>query len=353
MTYAEEVALFVNRARTRITELSPRLGEALVLRQVTLLSDLLVTVGDDVLPHDRTLRLLHWLTNASGLAELEYVAYDTPLLPTLTTKGGPDGLTPLPNLGQAGEIFTLTPTQTEGGLVVNKPFTGTSRQFWEKFLVVYQAPAFTSFQLDGNSDQSLEIGTVVAARTGTFTWSTSNSSNVSPGTLTLVDVTSGDIPVKNLPNTGSKALALAGFTIVAGESRRYRITAVNTQASTFSTERVARGYYRAFYGSVASAPATSTDVRALAGNFLISGGGQFTLDTGTVNKNFAVWLPLPHVLTYVSDESALKAPIKSEYRATALSVLDAGGVAVAGTLYVMSPAVAYTAGAHSHLISYS
>jgi hypothetical protein len=110
------------------------------------------------------------------------------------------------------------------------------------------------------------------------------------------------------------------------------------------------GYYRYFFGPVQSVPGGSAAVRALANSRLTNAGNQFVLDTGAQANKFALWLPNGRSLQSVVDQDALNADITSEYHVSDLAVNDAGGNPVAGKLYVMQQAVAYSS-SHRHLIT--
>jgi hypothetical protein len=65
--------------------------------------------------------------------------------------------------------------------------TGKSvSQILQDMCISYQNPAFTSFGFVQTSP--IEVGTVVSG-TKTFTWVTSNSGNVQPNTVSILDIT--------------------------------------------------------------------------------------------------------------------------------------------------------------------
>jgi hypothetical protein len=127
-----------------------------------------------------------------------------------------------------------------------------------------------------------------------------------------------------------------------------RINAGQVQASVSL-----RGLPRLFYGSTASASASSAAVRALPGQPLVSGGGQFILNTGTDHNIFEIHLPPGRNLVSVIDLDALNKDITAEYLASTTNVDDAGGTAVSYTTRRKTQAVAYTTGNHRHQVTYS
>jgi hypothetical protein len=94
-----------------------------------------------------------------------------------------------------------------------------------------------------------------------------------------------------------------------------------------------------WYGSTASAPTTSANVRALGGNTF---NNTFTIVTGTTNLYFAFWLPTGTTLTSVIDTGNLNLNITADFVSSALSVNDAGGTPRTGTLYVKTNAVPFS-----------
>jgi len=113
-----------------------------------------------------------------------------------------------------------------------------------------------------------------------------------------------------------------------------------------------RGYYKIFYGPVASVASTSVQVRALASNRFQNAGNIFNLATGNTQLNFQFWLPNGVNLISVIDLDAFNANITGSYVANALSVNDAGGTPVAGTLYTLTQGVPYGT-SHNHQITIS
>jgi hypothetical protein len=112
-----------------------------------------------------------------------------------------------------------------------------------------------------------------------------------------------------------------------------------------------RGYRGIFYGSVATKQTTSTGVRSLTKR-LENEGNVFTLTTGNTNTIFQLWLPTGISLVSVIDLDALNANITASYISESLSVNDAGGAPIVGTLYTFTSSVPYTT-SHAHQITIS
>jgi len=94
-----------------------------------------------------------------------------------------------------------------------------------------------------------------------------------------------------------------------------------------------------WYGSTASAPTTSANVRALGGNTF---NNTFTIVTGTTNLYYSFWIPSGTTLVSVIDTGNLNLNITGDFVSSALSVNDAGGTPRAGTLYVKTNTIPYS-----------
>lgn len=111
-----------------------------------------------------------------------------------------------------------------------------------------------------------------------------------------------------------------------------------------------QGYNKIFFGSSAAVPASSSDVRALAGGALSNAGNQIILNTGTANKIFAFAIPAGKVLLSVIDLDASGMDLTADYANSTLSVNDAGGNASTYNLYVKQQGVTYLS-SHRHQIN--
>lgn len=98
----------------------------------------------------------------------------------------------------------------------------------------YQPPAFTSFAITGQS-QTLEIGDSISSGNKTFTWGTSNSSNVQANSITIAD-NSGTL-LSGEANDGSATYSLGSniTNTTVGSARTFTITGTNTNSNTFSS----------------------------------------------------------------------------------------------------------------------
>lgn len=216
--------------------------------------------------------------------------------------------------GGTGQYAGASPsTITVGGIPAGTTLTGkTFEQLWEQLLVVYQEPAFTTF---GNNIPSLsEVGNP-ASWTGNkiFTWSTSNSSNVSANTLTIKDVTSGNVVLgTGLANDGNENLSL--MTTITNNvplSHTWNIVGTNTESNqmpvkTYKIETIYPWFYGTFDGGAVPAgvnrPDASNPVTAQA--LLDAGSVVVQKSNGTLTVgNFAataqdyIWFAIPSTST--------------------------------------------------------
>lgn len=166
-----------------------------------------------------------------------------------------------------------TPT-TIGGISAGSTFTGkTMQEMWDSLLYPYQVPAFTSFSRT-NLSTTYEIGELLLIGSQTFTWATSNSSNVSANTISIVqNFAPTTTLVSGSANDGTEAFVLAN-TYSAGTSTTttlYTISAVNSLGSIFSTSISRSWRPRIYYGTSLTTPLTEANIEALANNPLASG----------------------------------------------------------------------------------
>ena len=107
-----------------------------------------------------------------------------------------------------------------------------------------------------------------------------------------------------------------------------------------------------FYGPSSSAPASSSDVRALGTRIFTSTAlaGVFNLNTGSSNINFTVAMPVSRTLSQVLDLDALSANITSSYTVSTFNVQDAAGTNTSYHVDTMTIASPY-ATSHRHQIT--
>lgn len=163
-----------------------------------------------------------------------------------------------------------TPTSvTLGGISSGSTFVNrTMQQMWDSLLYPYQAPAFTAFSISGQST-TVEVGTTISG-TKTFTWSTSNSSNVQANSITIRDVTNATNLATGLANDGSEALSVGTVQKTSATSHQWSITGTNTQSGNFSASFTVSWVWRLYYGTSTNTTLTEPQIEALANSLLTS-----------------------------------------------------------------------------------
>ncbi len=157
---------------------------------------------------------------------------------------------------------------TVGGIPSGTAILGmTYDALWEMLLITYLSPAFSSFNMSGQS-QSLECGDSVTG-TKTFTWGTTNSGNVQANSVVIQDVTGGTNLATGLANDGTEAVAIVTATRTSPGSYSWRAQATNTNSVVFSTGNfTVNWYFRGYAGTSANATLTEAQIEALALNAL-------------------------------------------------------------------------------------
>jgi hypothetical protein len=253
--------------------------------------------------------------------------------------------------GTPGQSFTGIATETVGGVQRGDTFT-TNDAGVKQILITYQAPGFSSFALAGTGGRTVPVGTQYPAGFKSFTWSTTNSGNVTANSLQLWDVTAQAILASNEANDGTLSASTAAFTAALGESRRYRLTGRNSNGNFFTADLSISGAYQVYAGAGSQAPTTSAQVRALPIVQLAPSGLQFTINTGTTATVFALYIPPGRTLQSIIDLDALNKDVTGEYAAGTQSVNDEAGAPVAYVSRIKIQAQAYAV-SHRHLVTLS
>jgi hypothetical protein len=186
-------------------------------------------------------------------------------------------------VGGGGGTYTnlsQVPT-TLGGIVAGTTFTDVPlTEMFDKLLYPYQAPAFTAFAMSGQAT-TLEVGASIAAGTKTFTWSTSNQTNISANSISILDFTNNTIIASSLANTGTATGTVAAVTKTSATSHVYRITGSNTQNAGFLRDFTVNWRWRMYWGTGSFASATENDIEGLISSSLVANStGTFNFGAG-------------------------------------------------------------------------
>jgi hypothetical protein len=186
--------------------------------------------------------------------------------------------------GSAGTYTNATPMPVSvGGLAAGSTFdAATMAEMFDGLLYPYQAPAFTAFAIAGQTTP-LEVGASIATNR-TFTWSTSNSSNVVANQISLVDITGGSTLIASgLANDGTEATSYPAAPIqkTSATTHTFQINGLNTQSGSFSATYTVTWQWKKFYGESASAgPLTEVNVEALPGALSSAFAGTYAFNAG-------------------------------------------------------------------------
>jgi hypothetical protein len=154
---------------------------------------------------------------------------------------------------------------------------------WVELPVAYVAPTFSAFAISGQTTP-LEVGASIAA-SRTFTWTTTSPSNVEANSVSLLDVTGGNVVIASgLVDDSSEATAYpaAPITKTAATSHTFRVGATSTRGAAFTRDYSVAWQWRRYYGtSAAAGPLNEAAVKALSTTELSSSfSGSLTFGAG-------------------------------------------------------------------------
>lgn len=183
----------------------------------------------------------------------------------------------------SGTYTNATPTPEDlGGIPAGSTFLNqTMQQMFDMLLYPYQAPAFTSFIISGQT-VALEAGASVTGGVRTFTWGTSNPTNIQTNSIAIKDVTTPTTLASGLADDGTESVNIGGAKTIAGSgSYQWSIEATDTQSTIFSRLFTVTWQFRRFIGTNASAVLTEAQIEALVTNQLASSfAGTYSMAAG-------------------------------------------------------------------------
>lgn len=209
------------------------------------------------------------------------------------TDNGSDTITINASISASSESYYINENPTTaalGGVAAGTTFPASSQytfqQVLDMLLYPYQAPSFSSFSISSlgglsASGNTLEVGDSISSNR-TFTWSTTNSSNVNSNSVSIIDQTGSDTVIANgLANDGSESTTYSAINKITATSHIFRIQAVNTQSTTFSSTYTVNWRHRRWWGTSANVSLSSGDILTLANDeFSTSRSKAFTIDGG-------------------------------------------------------------------------
>lgn len=235
---------------------------------------------------------------------------------------GPTGPTGATGDSGAESYFTnLNPTPvTLGGIPAGTAFNNqTLQEMFDALLYPYQNPAFTSFVISGQAT-TVEVGVAVPANP-TFTWATSNPSNIKPNTTVIKNGL--DVLANNVSNV-SPYLAIDDAVVNnSAISNTWSIQQENTLDQLFTRNFTVNWRWRIYTGESLSTPLDETGIESLSNNPLRANfSGTFDFAAG--GYKYVCYPALMGVATTFKDTSTnLDVPFAPPYL---ISVTNAYGV---------------------------
>jgi len=185
---------------------------------------------------------------------------------------------------ETGSTFTnsaATPSAI-GGISAGSTFSAqTMQQMWNALLYPYQAPAFSSLSLGISSPK--EVGYDITT-SQTFTWGTTNPSNISANTISIAGYNLTTLT--GLANDGSEPVTFTGVvTRSSGDgpgTRSWTIQGTNSNGGTFNTSLSIQWDWRMYVGTSTNIILTEAQIEALANYNSVKNGftGTFNLSAG-------------------------------------------------------------------------
>jgi hypothetical protein len=206
--------------------------------------------------------------------------------------------TGITNVFQQDIVVSLSGGKTMGKYLNGQtiPASGkTFEQVLRDIAIEYLTPTFASFSIVGQATL-LEVGTALSG-TKSFTWSFNNLVNVSPNTMSIIDVTGGNtVLASGLSITPAASVNIGTITNSLPISQSWKGTATDTNLNPITSGLfTVSSIYPVFYGVSVSAPT--------ANQALVNSGTKSVVNsTGTVNITFGaslqfLWFAIPQSST--------------------------------------------------------
>lgn len=235
------------------------------------------------------------------------------------------GSVPLTGFTSGVTYTNLTPTTaTVGGIEAGSTFNNVTMQYlWDTLLYPFQVPTFSAFAINGQST-TIEVGDAVPSGSTLFTWTTTNSSNVSANTLSIEDVTNVVTLGTGLANDSSENLPLPSDVIkTTATSNVWRINGVDTESGTFNRTFTVNWRWRVHYGTSSATTVTASEITGLTSSSLSSGyAGTWSFGAGDY-KYFTYPSLMGTATTFKDSLTNLDVPMETVY---VVSVTNAYGI---------------------------
>jgi hypothetical protein len=218
--------------------------------------------------------------------------------------------------GGGGTYTNATPMpSTVGGLEAGTTFVSqTMSQMFDALLYPYQYPAFTAFAISGQSTP-IEVGNTIPINR-TFTWSTSNNSNIVASSIDLIDVTGGGVTIASgLTNDGTEVTSYPASPIfkTSATTHSFRIDGENTHSQTFSGTFTVTWQWKRFYGELTNAgPLIEDDIEGLVGGLASGFAGTYAFGAGGY-KYLCYPASFGTASTFKDESTNLDVPFEAHY----------------------------------------
>lgn len=190
--------------------------------------------------------------------------------------------------GGGGTYNGISPTTlTVGGLAAGTAIFGqTFTQIIQQMVAPYINPSFTSFSIGQTSP--IEVGTTISGSKN-FTFGFNPLANVTPNSLSIVDVTGGTTLASGLPLTSPQSANIGTITLTSPGSYSWRGTATRSIGGTFNSGLASVSWlWRFFYGISANPTLTAGQIQALA-NDPLSSAFAGTYSFPATNYKYFAW----------------------------------------------------------------
>lgn len=194
-------------------------------------------------------------------------------------------------------------TITVGGLNIGSIITGkTTNEILKEILVPYLYPTFTSFT--NNVSSIVEVGCQISG-SKSFSWSFSNSSNVSPGTMCICDVTSNATLSCNISTTSPQLTTICTKLFSScGMTQVWCGSAKNSCSGQFNSSTLTVSGILPYYWGICTCPGGAGCNRPVAScAMVLTGTKVLSNSSGSIGINFNsgpddyIWFAVPSTVT--------------------------------------------------------
>jgi hypothetical protein len=160
------------------------------------------------------------------------------------------------------------PSPGFGGIVQGSTFANQSMQdMWTALLYPYQSPSFPTFIILGQST-TLEVGDSISSNR-TFTWSTGNTANINPNSISILNYTDS-ITIATGLSAGASPYA-SGSPIVTSlipTIKTFRVQGINTNSVPFYKDFLVNWQWKLYYGATGAVFLNQNGIKALPNSLL-------------------------------------------------------------------------------------